>query len=158
MVLLQSDVNIWRFCVPRVRSPAGSLWWCPTSFLSTSPHWRRPTTSTRNTPEMSSWGSVCVSLDLPVCLSVCLFHSLVIGLAACLTPSPLHFKCYILDKAPFIVCYISREICFQVPMGGEERMKSFPPLVPQDFTLKGLGFHQAMADIKMSSLGDPTQP
>ena len=43
-------------------------------------------------------------------------------------------------------------------MGGEERMKSFPPLVSQDFTLKGLGYLQATADIKMSSAGDQTQP
>ncbi|KAJ3588309.1 hypothetical protein NHX12_011902 [Muraenolepis orangiensis] len=40
-----------------------------------------------------------------------------------------------------------------VPMGGEERMKSFPPLVSQDITLKGLGYLQASADIKMSSAG-----
>ncbi|XP_014801134.1 PREDICTED: nitric oxide-associated protein 1-like isoform X1 [Calidris pugnax] len=38
-------------------------------------------------------------------------------------------------------------------MGGEERMKDFPPLVPQDITLKGIGTTEAVADIKLSSAG-----
>ncbi|XP_008492068.2 nitric oxide-associated protein 1 [Calypte anna] len=41
----------------------------------------------------------------------------------------------------------------KVPMGGEERMKEFPPLVPQDITLKGIGTSEAVADIKLSSAG-----
>ncbi|XP_051475055.1 nitric oxide-associated protein 1 isoform X2 [Apus apus] len=41
----------------------------------------------------------------------------------------------------------------KVPMGGEERMKKFPPLVPQDITLKGIGTSEAVADIKLSSAG-----
>ncbi|RMC13726.1 hypothetical protein DUI87_08807 [Hirundo rustica rustica] len=41
----------------------------------------------------------------------------------------------------------------KVPMGGEERMKEFPPLVPQDITLKGVGITEAVADIKLSSAG-----
>ncbi|NXL58788.1 NOA1 protein, partial [Chordeiles acutipennis] len=41
----------------------------------------------------------------------------------------------------------------KVPMGGEERMKEFPPLVPQDITLKGIGTREAVADIKLSSAG-----
>ncbi|NWS46060.1 NOA1 protein, partial [Probosciger aterrimus] len=41
----------------------------------------------------------------------------------------------------------------RVPMGGEERMKEFPPLVPQDITLKGIGTTEAVADIKLSSAG-----
>ncbi|KAL9851154.1 nitric oxide-associated protein 1 [Geothlypis trichas] len=41
----------------------------------------------------------------------------------------------------------------KVPMGGEERMKEFPPLVPQDITLKGVGTTEAVADIKLSSAG-----
>ncbi|XP_009872434.1 PREDICTED: nitric oxide-associated protein 1, partial [Apaloderma vittatum] len=41
----------------------------------------------------------------------------------------------------------------KVPMGGEERMKEFPPLVPQDITLKGIGTTEAVADIKLSSAG-----
>ncbi|NXW41754.1 NOA1 protein, partial [Nyctiprogne leucopyga] len=41
----------------------------------------------------------------------------------------------------------------KVPMGGEERMREFPPLVPQDITLKGIGTSEAVADIKLSSAG-----
>ncbi|NXU05753.1 NOA1 protein, partial [Buphagus erythrorhynchus] len=41
----------------------------------------------------------------------------------------------------------------KVPMGGEERMKEFPPLVPQDIRLKGIGTTEAVADIKLSSAG-----
>ncbi|NXD87052.1 NOA1 protein, partial [Halcyon senegalensis] len=41
----------------------------------------------------------------------------------------------------------------KVPMGGEERMKEFPQLVPQDITLKGIGTTEAVADIKLSSAG-----
>ncbi|NXX86088.1 NOA1 protein, partial [Urocolius indicus] len=41
----------------------------------------------------------------------------------------------------------------KVPMGGEERMKEFPPLVPQDITLKGISTTEAVADIKLSSAG-----
>lgn len=39
-------------------------------------------------------------------------------------------------------------------MGGEERMKEFPPLVSQEFTLVGQGYLKATADIKMSSAGN----
>ncbi|XP_025937882.1 nitric oxide-associated protein 1, partial [Apteryx rowi] len=41
----------------------------------------------------------------------------------------------------------------KVPMGGEERMKEFPPLVPQDIALEGIGTTEAVADIKLSSAG-----
>lgn len=41
-------------------------------------------------------------------------------------------------------------------MGGKERMKEFPPLVPQDITLKGTGTTEAVADIKLSSAGNLT--
>ncbi|NXO02226.1 NOA1 protein, partial [Rhinopomastus cyanomelas] len=41
----------------------------------------------------------------------------------------------------------------KVPMGGAERMKEFPALVPQDVTLKGIGTTEAVADIKLSSAG-----
>lgn len=41
-------------------------------------------------------------------------------------------------------------------MGGEERMNEFPPLVPQEVKLKGIGEDEAVADIKLSSAGkDP---
>ncbi|RXN29128.1 nitric oxide-associated 1-like protein [Labeo rohita] len=40
-----------------------------------------------------------------------------------------------------------------VPSGGEERMKTFPPLVGQDFELQGQGCNTAITDIKISSAG-----
>nr|XP_015200543.1 PREDICTED: nitric oxide-associated protein 1 [Lepisosteus oculatus] len=40
-----------------------------------------------------------------------------------------------------------------VPAGGEERMRQFPALVPQDFELQGVGPEEAIADIKLSSVG-----
>ncbi|XP_030881230.1 nitric oxide-associated protein 1 isoform X2 [Leptonychotes weddellii] len=49
---------------------------------------------------------------------------------------------------------IGRLDFLQVPMGGEERMAGFPPLVGEDITLKeGLGESEAVADIKFSSAG-----
>ncbi|NWT05888.1 NOA1 protein, partial [Mionectes macconnelli] len=48
--------------------------------------------------------------------------------------------------------HAGREL-LKVPMGGEERMKEFPPLVHQDITLKGIGTTEAVADIKLSSAG-----
>ncbi|KAJ1061154.1 hypothetical protein K5549_012177 [Capra hircus] len=47
---------------------------------------------------------------------------------------------------------ITKENC--VPMGGEERMAGFPPLIAEDITLdEGLGESEAVADIKFSSAG-----
>ncbi|XP_063313454.1 nitric oxide-associated protein 1 [Pelobates fuscus] len=40
-----------------------------------------------------------------------------------------------------------------VPIGGEERMKSFPPLVPEDIKLEGIGQSEAVADIQLSTAG-----
>lgn len=42
----------------------------------------------------------------------------------------------------------------QVPTGGEERMKAFPPLIPHDFEMRGRGNQEATADIKVSSAGN----
>ncbi|XP_075433441.1 nitric oxide-associated protein 1 [Ascaphus truei] len=39
-----------------------------------------------------------------------------------------------------------------VPIG-EERMKEFPPLVPQDIKLEGIGAFEAVADVKLSTAG-----
>uniref|UniRef100_A0A8C8VJF5 Nitric oxide associated 1 n=1 Tax=Pelusios castaneus TaxID=367368 RepID=A0A8C8VJF5_9SAUR len=41
----------------------------------------------------------------------------------------------------------------KVPMVGEKRIKEFPPLIPQEITLKGIGTLEAVADIKLSSAG-----
>ena len=43
--------------------------------------------------------------------------------------------------------------CVQVPMGGVERMRDFPVLVPQEFRLEGRGYLEAAADITLSSAG-----
>lgn len=40
-----------------------------------------------------------------------------------------------------------------VPLGGSERMKRFPALVPQEFRLEGRGYLEAAADVKLSSAG-----
>lgn len=48
---------------------------------------------------------------------------------------------------------ISVLCCVQVPLGGSERMKEFPVLVPREFTLDGRGYLEAAADIKLSSAG-----
>ncbi|KAM8939322.1 nitric oxide-associated protein 1 [Pelodytes ibericus] len=40
-----------------------------------------------------------------------------------------------------------------VPIGGEERMKTFPPLVPEDIKLRGVGPLEAVADIQLSTAG-----
>lgn len=42
-------------------------------------------------------------------------------------------------------------------MGGEERMNEFPPLVPQEVMLEGIGTDEAIADIKLSSAGKDLQ-
>ncbi|CAL8267273.1 unnamed protein product [Boreogadus saida] len=64
---------------------------------------------------------------------------------------PVHLTS--LDRADALYQKHAGNVLLGVPMGGEERMKSFPPLVSQDITLKGLGYLQATADIKMSSAG-----
>lgn len=44
---------------------------------------------------------------------------------------------------------------WKVPMGGEERMAEFPPLVAEEITLEeGLRESEAVADIKFSSAGN----
>ncbi|CAB1325483.1 unnamed protein product [Coregonus sp. 'balchen'] len=64
---------------------------------------------------------------------------------------PIHITS--LDKADSIYQKHAGQILLGVPMGGEERMKEFPPFISQEFELKGQGYHKASADIKMSSAG-----
>ncbi|XP_012864383.1 PREDICTED: nitric oxide-associated protein 1 [Dipodomys ordii] len=65
---------------------------------------------------------------------------------------PVHITS--LDKADAIYKKHAGYTLLQVPMGGEERMAEFPPLVAEDITLKeGLGESEAVADIKFSSAG-----
>ena len=40
-----------------------------------------------------------------------------------------------------------------VPMGGEERLKHWPPLVPKEIDLKGKGWKESCADIVLSTAG-----
>ncbi|KAM7167667.1 nitric oxide-associated protein 1 [Macrochelys suwanniensis] len=58
-----------------------------------------------------------------------------------------------LEKADSIYQKHAGKTLLKVPMGGEERMKEFPPLIPQDITLEGIGTLEAVADIKLSSAG-----
>ncbi|KAJ7397162.1 Nitric oxide-associated protein 1 [Pitangus sulphuratus] len=64
---------------------------------------------------------------------------------------PVHITT--LSKADAIYEKHAGQELLKVPMGGEERMKEFPPLVPQNITLKGIGTTEAVADIKLSSAG-----
>ncbi|XP_069482215.1 nitric oxide-associated protein 1 [Ambystoma mexicanum] len=58
-----------------------------------------------------------------------------------------------LEKADAIYQTHAGKALLGVPMGGEERMKEFPPLVPEEITLTGIGTQEAVADIKLSSSG-----
>lgn len=41
----------------------------------------------------------------------------------------------------------------RIPVGGKERMETFPPLGSQDFTIKGIGWDTSAADVVLSSVG-----
>ncbi|XP_015226986.1 PREDICTED: nitric oxide-associated protein 1 [Cyprinodon variegatus] len=58
-----------------------------------------------------------------------------------------------LEKADSIYERHAGHALLGVPVGGSERMKQFPTLVPQDFSLEGLGYLEAAADITLSSAG-----
>ncbi|KAM6221860.1 nitric oxide-associated protein 1 [Rhynchocyon petersi] len=65
---------------------------------------------------------------------------------------PVHITS--LDKADALYQKHAGHSLLQVPMGGQERMAEFPPLVAEDITLKeGRGDSEAVADIKFSSVG-----
>lgn len=64
---------------------------------------------------------------------------------------PVHITS--LDKADGIYQKHAGNTLLAVPSGGEERMKTFPPLVAQDFELQGQGCNTAITDIKISSAG-----
>ncbi|GCC29786.1 hypothetical protein chiPu_0008228 [Chiloscyllium punctatum] len=78
--------------------------------------------------ERSAWFSVVASNQLPVHVTS-------------------------LDKADSIYQKHAGTAFLAVPIGGEERMKDFPPLEPQDIELFGIGPFEAVADIKLSSAG-----
>ncbi|TKS65026.1 Nitric oxide-associated protein 1 [Collichthys lucidus] len=64
---------------------------------------------------------------------------------------PVHITS--LEKADAIYEKHAGHILLGVPLGGLERMKDFPPLVPQEYRLEGRGYLEAAADIKLSSAG-----
>ncbi|XP_077201815.1 nitric oxide-associated protein 1 [Paroedura picta] len=64
---------------------------------------------------------------------------------------PVHLT--LVEKADAIYQKHAGHKLLKIPTGGEERMKDFPPLVPQDVTLEGIDHHVAVADIKFSSAG-----
>ncbi|XP_034953065.2 nitric oxide-associated protein 1 [Zootoca vivipara] len=64
---------------------------------------------------------------------------------------PVHITT--LEKADAVYQKHAGQTLLKVPMGGEERMKEFPPLVHQDVMLEGIGSAEAVADIKLSSAG-----
>ncbi|KAM7389270.1 hypothetical protein PAMP_023258 [Pampus punctatissimus] len=58
-----------------------------------------------------------------------------------------------LEKAASIYEKHAGHVLLGVPLGGAERMKEFPRLVPQEFRLEGRGYLEAAADIKLSTAG-----
>ncbi|KAM6923412.1 nitric oxide-associated protein 1 [Xenentodon cancila] len=58
-----------------------------------------------------------------------------------------------LEKADSIYEKHAGHALLGVPVGGSERMKQFPVLVPQEFWLEGQSHLEAAADIKLSSAG-----
>ncbi|XP_034038151.1 nitric oxide-associated protein 1 isoform X2 [Thalassophryne amazonica] len=64
---------------------------------------------------------------------------------------PVHITT--LEKADAIYQKHAGNILLGVPLGGPERMKDFPPLVPLEVKLEGRGHLEAAADIKLSSAG-----
>ncbi|XP_056625973.1 nitric oxide-associated protein 1 [Triplophysa dalaica] len=64
---------------------------------------------------------------------------------------PVHITS--LERADAIYKKHAGNVLLAVPSGGEERMKEFPQLIPQDFELMGQGCDTAITDIKLSSAG-----
>uniref|UniRef100_A0A3Q3VSL1 NOA1/YqeH-like C-terminal domain-containing protein n=1 Tax=Mola mola TaxID=94237 RepID=A0A3Q3VSL1_MOLML len=64
---------------------------------------------------------------------------------------PVHITS--MEKADGVYAKHAGHILLGVPLGGSERMKKFPVLVPQEFRLEGRGYLEAAADIKLSSAG-----
>lgn len=64
---------------------------------------------------------------------------------------PVHITS--VEKADGVYEKHAGHILLGVPLGGSERMKTFPELVPQDFSVEGAGYLEAAADITLSSAG-----
>ncbi|XP_029021288.1 nitric oxide-associated protein 1-like [Betta splendens] len=64
---------------------------------------------------------------------------------------PVHITS--VEKAEGVYEKHAGHILLGVPVGGPERIKKFPVLVPQEFGLEGRGYLEAAADVKLSSAG-----
>ncbi|XP_070818808.1 nitric oxide-associated protein 1 [Chaetodon trifascialis] len=64
---------------------------------------------------------------------------------------PVHITS--LEKADSVYEKHAGHVLLGVPLGGSERMKEFPALVPQEFRVEGRGYLEASADIRLSSAG-----
>ncbi|XP_074531034.1 nitric oxide-associated protein 1 [Halichoeres trimaculatus] len=64
---------------------------------------------------------------------------------------PIHITS--LEKVDGIYEKHAGGVLLGVPQGGPERMKTFPALVPQEVSLEGRGYTEAIADITLSSAG-----
>lgn len=69
------------------------------------------------------------------------------------------FVCFFTPKtvSDVVKCFVSTlspsSLFLQIPVGGKERMETFPPLGSQDFTIKGIGWGTSAADVVLSSVG-----
>lgn len=64
---------------------------------------------------------------------------------------PVHITS--LEKADGVYEKHAGHALLGVPLGGAERMKRFPVLVPQEFRLEGRGYLEAAADVQLCSAG-----
>ncbi|XP_030002284.1 nitric oxide-associated protein 1 isoform X3 [Sphaeramia orbicularis] len=96
-------------------------------------------------PGTSLFVGALARIDLLQGVKSCWFSVVVSGQV------PVHITS--LDKADAVYQKHAGLPLLGVPLGGSERMRDFPPLVPQDVRLEGRGYLEAAADIKLSSAG-----
>ena len=62
---------------------------------------------------------------------------------------------FILIFGAFSLTSVSLFVCLlvQIPQGGQERMKTFPPLQPIEMNVTGVGWECSAADVLFSSAG-----
>ncbi|XP_070539945.1 nitric oxide-associated protein 1-like [Ptychodera flava] len=78
--------------------------------------------------------------DNPIMLTVFASHRL-----------PVHV--FEMDQANDIYAKHAGKDLFKVPIGGRERLLTFPALVPKDMTVDGTGWRESAADVVFSSAG-----
>lgn len=86
-----------------------------------------------------------VRIDFTQGCKSCWFSVLVSGLV------PVHISS--VERADSVYEKHAGDRLLGVPMGGAERMKTFPKLVPMEFQFEGKSYTEAVADIKISSAG-----